>query len=137
MSTDHAIPVLDSKGLREFGLVTGGIIAVLFGLFFPWLIERPVPFWPFAILLVLGGLALAAPAALRPVYHVWMRFGLLMSKITTPIIMGVVFYAVITPMGLVMRLAGKDYMARQRDPRARSYRIESSTTPAKRLEKPF
>ena len=43
MSSEHKIPVLDRKGLREFGLVTGGIIAGLFGLFFPWLIERPFP----------------------------------------------------------------------------------------------
>ena len=137
MSSEHKIPELDRKGLRDFGLTTGGIIAALFGLFFPWLIERPIPRWPFVILLVLGGLALAAPLALKPVYKGWMRFGLLMSKITTPLIMGVVFYVVITPMGLIMRLAGKDYMARRLHQQVRSYRIESETTPPKRLEKPF
>jgi len=137
MSTEHPIPELDRKGLREFGLTTGGIIAVLFGLFFPWLIERPIPRWPFVILLVLGGLALAAPLALKPVYKGWMRFGLLMSKITTPLIMGVVFYVLITPMGLVMRLSGKDAMARRLHQQVKSYRIKSETTPPERLEKPF
>ena len=137
MSGEHKIPVLDRKGLREFGLVTGGIIAVLFGLFFPWLIERPFPRWPWVIFGVLAALGLAAPNALRPIYQVWMRFGLLMSKITTPIIMGIVFYLVITPMGLVMRLAGKDSMARQLHQQSQSYRIKSTATPPKRLEKPF
>ena len=42
MTAPHSIPELDRKGLREFGLVTGGIVAVLFGLFFPWLLERAV-----------------------------------------------------------------------------------------------
>ncbi|MBL8201975.1 MAG: hypothetical protein JNK40_13495 [Chromatiales bacterium] len=137
MSSEHKIPELDRKGLREFGLVTGGIVGVIFGLFFPWVLERPIPRWPWVIFGVLALLGLAAPNALRPVYHWWMRFGLLMSKITTPIIMGIVFYLVITPMGLVMRLMGKDYMARRLRDKAPSYRIESKATPPKRLEKPF
>jgi hypothetical protein len=137
MSSEHKIPELDRKGLREFGLTTGGIVGVLFGLFFPWILERPIPRWPWVILGVLGLLALAAPTALRPIYTGWMKFGLLMSRITTPIIMGVVFYLVITPMGLVMRLMGKDYMARRLRDGAASYRIESRTMPPKRLEKPF
>ena len=137
MTSEHKIPELDRKGLREFGLVTGGIIAGLFGLFFPWLIERPIPRWPWVIFGVLAALALAAPLALKPVYHWWMRFGLLMSRITTPLIMGIVFYLVITPMALVMRLVGKDPMARQLREQSRSYRIESTATPPKRLEKPF
>ena len=137
MTSEHKIPELDRKGLREFGLVTGGIIAGLFGLIFPWLIERPIPRWPWVIFGVLAALALAAPLALKPVYHWWMRFGLLMSRITTPLIMGIVFYLVITPMALVMRLVGKDPMARQLREQSRSYRIESTATPPKRLEKPF
>ena len=137
MSSEHKIPELDRKGLRDFGLTTGGIIAGLFGLFFPWLIERPIPRWPFVILLVLGGMALAAPLALKPIYQGCMRFGLLMSKITTPLIMGLVFYLVITPMGLIMRLSGKDYMARRLHEKVESYRIKSETLPPKRLEKPF
>jgi hypothetical protein len=137
MSTPHAIPELDRKGLREFGLVTGAIIAVLFGLFFPWVFERPSPRWPWIIAGVLAVLGLVVPLALRPVYKWWMKFGLLMSKVTTPIIMGAVFYIVLTPMGLVMRLAGKDPMARQRDAQADSYRVASIATPPKRVEKPF
>lgn len=137
MSTGHPIPELDRKGLRNFGLTTGGIVAVLFGLCFPWLLDRPIPRWPFVILVALGGVGLVAPMALRPVYHGWMRFGLLMSKITTPLIMGLVFFVVVTPMSLLMRLMGKDYMARRLRDGAPSYRIKSDATPPNRLEKPF
>ena len=46
------IPELDRKGLRQFGIVTGGILAGLFGLFFPWLLEHSYPYWPW----IVGGL---------------------------------------------------------------------------------
>jgi hypothetical protein len=137
MSTTHTIPELDRKGLREFGLVTGGIVALLFGLFFPWLLDRPIPWWPWIIFGVLAALGLAVPMALKPVYRTWMKFGLLMSKIMTPLIMGIVFFLTVTPMALLMRLLGKDYMARRLDRSAQSYRIESQANPPERLEKPF
>ncbi len=138
--SEHAIPELDAKGLREFGLVTGGIVAGLFGLFFPWLFDRAFPgefpLWPWIFFAVLGGWGLVAPTSLRPVYRAWMRFGLLLSKITTPIIMGLVFYLVITPFGLVRRLFAKDAMARKFEDLV-SYRVPSKKAPVKNLEKPF
>jgi hypothetical protein len=39
MAINHKIPELDRKGLREFGLMTGAVVVVIFGLFFPWLLE--------------------------------------------------------------------------------------------------
>jgi hypothetical protein len=137
MSDSHPIPELDRKGLREFGLVTGGIVAVLFGLFFPWLLDRPVPRWPWVIFGVLTVMGLAAPMALNPVYRTWMKFGLLMSKVMTPLIMSIAFFLTITPIGFLMRVMGKDYMARRLDSSAKSYRVPSKATPPKRLEKPF
>jgi len=140
---DHVIPELDRKGLREFGLTTGGIVALLFGLFFPWLLERPFNFlnfpgnWPWVLLIVLGAWGLVAPMSLRPVYSTWMKFGLLMSKVMTPLVMGIVFYLLFAPMGLVMRLFGKDAMHRKFDESATSYRIPSTAAPIKNLEKPF
>ncbi|MEO7386235.1 MAG: sxtJ, partial [Gammaproteobacteria bacterium] len=85
MGNTQPIPELDQKGLREFALVTGGIVAGLFGLFFPWILERPIPRWPWVILGVLAVLGLLAPLAVRPIYKGWMQFGLFMSRITTPI----------------------------------------------------
>jgi len=135
--SDHVIPELDRKGLREFGLVTGAIVAVLFGLFFPWLLERwPPPWWPWIIFGVLTVLGLAAPMALNPVYKIWMRFGLIMSKIMTPLIMGIVFYIVITPVGLFRRLFAEDPLARTFDD-ADSYRVPSKKAKVENLEKPY
>lgn len=132
----HEIKELDRKGLREFALTTAAIVAALFGLFFPWLLERPIPRWPWVIAGVLLVWGLAAPGSLRPVYRGWMHFGLLLSKITTPIIMGIVFFIVITPMGLARRLAGKDALARHFE-QTGTYRVPSHKSPVRNLEKPF
>ncbi len=133
----HVIPELDRKGLREFGLVTGGIVAALFGVFFPWVLERSWPLWPWIVFAVLGSLALLAPLALKPVYKVWMRFGLLASRVTTPLILGIVFFFVISPVGLVRRLKRRDALRRWFDERAVSYRIPSVRNPIKNFERPF
>ena len=133
----HDIPELDAKGLRQFGLLTGGIIVVLFGLVLPWLFGFGFPLWPWIVGAVLGAWAGAAPRSLRPVYGVWMRFGLLLNRVTTPIILAVVFYGVITPTSLVMRVLGRDAMARRFDRTANSYRVPSKPPPKRNLEKPF
>lgn len=135
-NTSHTIPELDRKGLREFGLVTGGIVAVLFGLLFPWLFELSLPVWPWIIFGILGAWGLAAPMSLRPVYRGWMRFGLLLSKITTPIIMGIVFYGVITPFSLVLKILRKDAMRRKLD-EGDSYRVTREKIRDDSLEHPY
>lgn len=136
MADPHVIPELDRKGLREFGLVTGGILVGLFGLLLPWLLGRDFPRWPWIVMAVLAVWSLVAPLSLRHVYRVWMRFGLLMGRITTPLILGIVFFGVVTPMGLVRRAFGGDAMAR-RFSDAQSYRVASRQAPTKNLEKPF
>jgi hypothetical protein len=131
------IPELDNKGLREFGLVTGGVITGLFGLFFPWLLEVGIPAWPFVLGGVLVAWGLLHPSSLRPVYTGWMKFGMLLSRITTPVVMGVVFFLVVLPVGLIMRLAGRDPMARKLEPDRDSYRTPSEKPATQSMERPF
>jgi hypothetical protein len=133
----HAIPPLDERGLRRFGIVTGAMFAGLFGLLFPWLLDRSVPIWPWVIFAVLVLVGLFAPRLLRPLYYGWMRVALWMSRLTTPVILGVAFFLVITPFGLVMRALGKDPTRRKWDPAADSYRVESKRTDKDSLEKPY
>ncbi len=134
---EHVIPELDRKGLREFGLVTGGIIAGLFGLFFPWILDVAIPYWPWIVGGTLGAWALIAPSTLRSFYRAWMRFALILSRITTPLIMGLAYGLVIIPTGLIMRAIGRDPMARRFDEKAESYRIPSKKPPKDQMERPF
>lgn len=135
--TMEQIPELDRKGLREFGLVTGGIIAGLFGLLLPWIFGFPMPYWPWVLGVILVVWALTAPVTLRSVYRVWMRFGMLMSRVTTPIIMGIVFFAVMVPVGWLMRSLGHDPLARKFNANSESYRVTSRNPPRENMEKPF
>lgn len=130
------IPELDKKGLREFALVTSGVIVGLFGLFLPWLFKLGWPAWPWILAAILVAFGIIAPMALGPVYKLWMRFGLILSRITTPIIMGLVFFLVITPIGLIRRLLAGDPMARNFDD-GESYRVPCKKIPAKNMERPF
>ena len=137
VTSNNTIPELDRKGLRNFGLTTGVIIALLFGVFLPWLLDIDYPWWPWALFIVLAIAGLIAPNALRVVYRVWMRFGLIMSHITTPLVLGIVFFVVLLPMAIVMRLIRHDPMARAIEDEAESYRVESVKSAAKSLERPF
>ena len=64
-----------------------------------------------------------APKLLAPFNRLWARFGLLLHRITSPLVLGIMFFAVITPMGWIMRALGKDLLRLKIDPAATSYWI--------------
>lgn len=121
------IEQLDKQGLRKFGLVTGAIVAGLFGLLLPWVFEAKLPLWPWYLAGALWTLAILIPVALNPVYHGWMRIGLVLGWINTRIILGIVFFVVFTPVALFMKVLGKDPMGRKLDASISSYRVPSNT----------
>jgi len=137
MAAQLGVPELDRKGLREFGIVTGATVAALFGLFFPWLLNRHWPVWPWVIAAPLWALALVQPQWLRAIYKAWMRFGLLTSRVTTQIILGIVFFVVVSPMAMWRHVRGNDSLERSFDRSRASYRVRSTKTPVDRLERPF
>jgi hypothetical protein len=134
----HDIPTLDRKGLRHFGIVTGAMFVALFGLLFPWLLNLDgFPVWPWVVFGVLSTFALVGPELLRPVHYWWMRLALLLSRITTPLILGIIYFLLFTPMALAMRVLGKDPMRRNLDGEEATYRIKNVSRDPVDLEKPF
>ena len=133
----NEIPELDKKGLRDFGLITGALFALIFGLLLPWKFEWQWPVWPWILFGLLAIMGFAAPMTLNPVYRVWMRFGLFMGSIISRVILGLVFFLVVTPIGLMMRATGKDPMHRRLDPEATSYREAISENKSHSFDKPF
>lgn len=106
---------------RTFGLV----FAVFFSLvgLWPMLWGQPLRIWALGLA---GGFLIAAlawPAALGLLNRGWTRFGLLLHAIVSPIALGILFYGVFTPMGVFMRLAGKDSIRLKFDRNAESYWI--------------
>ena len=136
MQSTSKIPELDSAGLRNFALVTASVFVILFGVFLPWLFDASTPFWPFILAGLLAISGLIVPDMLRPVYRAWMRLGMLLSKVTTPIIMAVVYYLLIVPTGLIRRLFARDPLERRLSDDS-SYRKICSKGPAKNMERPF
>jgi hypothetical protein len=128
---------LDRSGYRKFGLTTGGIVVGLFGLLIPWLFALNYPLWPWLLGGVLGLWAVLAPTTLKPVYAAWMKFGQVMNWINTRLILGILFYGVFLPFGLVMRLLGKDPMHRELNKSVSTYRVTSHNDSKNNVERPF
>jgi hypothetical protein len=133
----HEIPQLDRDGLRRFGLVTGGLVAAVFGLAIPYLAEWRFPLWPWVIAAILAGWALIWPQGLNPVYRNWMKVGLLIGSVVNRIVLAIAFYLLFFPMGMIMRLFGRDPMTRLLDPQKNTYRVPSKPAPTRNMEKPF
>ena len=118
---------LSKAELRKFGLTVGGAFAV-FGAISWWRGHELPPrvLWTLAALLMVPGAV--APAILGPVHRVWMAFATVLGHVNTRIILTVLFYLVMTPVGLIMRLF--------RDPLDRSLRDRSTTQWIKRESQP-
>lgn len=102
---------LSQAECRRFGLVVGAAFLVLAGVL-AWRGHETAA-WATAVpgvLLILGGLL--APLALRPVHRAWMGLALLLSRVTTPIVMALLYFLVLTPFGLAMRLVGHNPLVR-------------------------
>ena len=130
------IPELDKSGLRQFGLTTGAIVAVLFGILMPYLFDHAWPRWPWIVAAILFSWAVVAPATLRLVYRSWMRIGLLIGKIMTPIILTLVYVIAVIPTSLILKISGKELLHRGFDD-SPSYRVESKEPSIDNMEKPF
>ncbi|MEK7991469.1 MAG: SxtJ family membrane protein [Thiotrichaceae bacterium] len=126
------------KQLREFGLIMAGMIAGLFGLLLPFLFAKPFPVMPWMIAAAFTGFALIFPLALQPVFSVWTRIGDVLAWINTRLILGVLFYFMITPMALMMSLFGYQPLKLQaKQPELTTYRTVSKPRPIKHVERPF
>lgn len=124
------------KDLRQFGFLVGGVFAVI-GLW-PALFRSESPrLWAMilgSLLIVLGAVV---PQSLKQVHKGWMKVGHVLGSINTKIILGIIYYLLITPMGLVMRLVGKDPMHRALGQGMDTYRIVRVPRPRHHMRNQF
>jgi hypothetical protein len=137
MTESNKTTAPDRQELRKFGLIFATGMVLIFGLFFPWILEKPSPSWPWIVAAVSAGSALLLPQVLKPVFLLWMKIGHVLGWINTRIILGVVFFIIFAPVALLIRLFGKDPMHRQLDATASTYRVKSEKPPRERMERPF
>ena len=106
---------------RSFGIVFTVVFLII--ALYPLINGQGIRLWS---MIMAGGfllLALAVPAVLAPLNRLWMKFGLLLHKIVSPVALGIVFYLTVLPVGLLMLLLGKDPLRLRLDPAAESYWI--------------
>ena len=109
------------RELRKFGLMVGGVFALL-GLLFLW---RSKTYWPWLLWpgvgLITAGVIL--PRALKWVFVAWMSIAFVLGFIMAHVILTLFFFLIITPIGLIARLFGQDFLRLKLDRSARSYWI--------------
>lgn len=106
---------------RTFGLVFAVVFLVIAG--WPLFYGESPRWWSVGISAVFALVAFIRPALLAELNRLWMKLGILLGKIVSPIALGILFYIVITPIGLMIRVAGKDPLRLKFDPEADSYWI--------------
>lgn len=128
----------DSKKLREFAFLTGGVFVFLFGLFLPWLKSKPYPVWPWILALILGIPGLLKPEVLKPVYVGWMKLGHVLGWLNSRIILGFIFYVLVTPMGWIMKKMGKNPLEEHaHKSNSNSYKLVIKRREGKHMEVPY
>jgi hypothetical protein len=124
------------KELSSFGLLVGGIFAAIG--FWPVLLRGDdYRVWALALAGLLIGPALVFPTSLEPAHKLWMKFGHVLGWINTRIILGLIFFGVVTPMGLIRRVFRKDSMGRSPRPDLDSYRLPRATRSASHMTKQY
>lgn len=107
---------------RGFGIVFAVVFAVIG--FWPLLDGEAARIWALTVGAVFLAASLLAPGVLKPLNRVWFLFGMALGRVVNPLVMGLLFYGTITPIALVMRLAGKDPLRLGFDPDAKTYWID-------------
>ncbi|MCH8884541.1 MAG: hypothetical protein IIA41_13720 [SAR324 cluster bacterium] len=109
---------------RAFGLVMAGFLALV-GVW-PLLDSNAPRYWAVAIAVGFLGVGLARPRLLHPLNVAWTRLGLLLSRVVNPILLGLIYYGVFTPIGVTMRVLGKNPLKLHFDRNIESYWTEKS-----------
>ncbi|MBV8961514.1 MAG: hypothetical protein JOY67_10440 [Hyphomicrobiales bacterium] len=111
---------------RSFGGLITGILALIAA--FRFYKDEGFLWWLVAAG-VLAVMTVGTPHLLSPLKRLWMKFGEILSKIVNPVVMGILFFVVLTPFAIVVRAVGKKLLATTFDPGLNSYWIER-TPPA-------
>ena len=107
---------------RNFGVVFAIVFLII--ALFPLLGEGAIRIWAIAVSGVFLSLALFLPNILSIPNKLWFKFGMLLGAIVAPIVMALVYFITVAPIGLLMRLTGKDILQQKLDKNIQSYWIE-------------
>ena len=113
---------IQSSSDRSFGFVFAAVFLII--ALYPLLHASGIRIWAAVISGLFLLLAALVPQVLAPANRLWTKFGMLLHHIVSPVALGILFFLVVTPTGLLMRLFGKDPLRLRFDPAADSYWIK-------------
>ena len=93
---------------RSFGILFSIVFAII--AFWPIINENQLRLWSIPISVIFLVLGLLNSKLLNPLNVVWVKFGELLGRIIAPIVMAIIYFIIVTPIGLFMRLIGKDLL---------------------------
>lgn len=137
-----------NQELRKFGLSFGLFFILVLGILIPWFSHDSSlgvmfadpglwPRWPWLVGVTAMIWAVIHPASLHLLHRLWMRFAEIAGWVNTRIIMVLLFYGLIFPTGLIMRLFGRDPMQRKFDKNLDSYRIIREPQDKNHMKAPY
>ena len=109
----------EKSDLRNFGIIVGIILLIISGFLF-WKEKESFQIF-LAIGITLFFTAISIPVFFKPVYWMWMIFGIILGWIMTLVILSLLFFIIITPIGLTLRLFGKQFLKLRWDKSEESY----------------
>ena len=114
---------------RSFGIVFF-IVFLLIG-FYPFLNQEELKLWSIIISFIFLILGIMNSKILTPFNKIWIKLGIFLGKIISPIIMGLIFFLVVTPIGIFMRILGKDLLNLKFKGDKKSYWLEKTDQKSK------
>ncbi len=93
---------------RSFGIVF--FVVFLLIAFYPLVNDRSIHVWSLIISLIFLTLGIINSSILSPLNKIWFKFGILLGKIISPLVMGIIFFIVVTPIGILMKILKKDLL---------------------------
>lgn len=128
----------DKKTLRNFGLLMGVMVPLMFGGILPYLFN----FSHKIETLYIGGsfilIAIVYSPVLKTIYVPWMILGGVLGFINTQILLSIIYYVIFTPISILSRLTGKDALRLKRNTNQKSYRVKADgPRDIKHMERPF
>ena len=118
---------------KNFGIVFSIVFLII--ALFPLINDENLRIWSLIVSTIFLFLGLINSKILTPLNKIWFKFGLILGKIVSPVIMGVIFFLVVTPTALIMRLVGKDLLNLKFN-KYKSYWIEK-TGPKSKMKNQF
>ena len=109
---------------KSFGVVFFILFVVI--AFYPFIYNEEIRLWALITSLIFLILGLMNSSILTPLNLIWFKFGILLGKFVSPIVMAIIFFCVVTPTGLIMKLLNKDLL-RLKKGKKKSYWIERKT----------